>query len=336
MVGHIQTRFEIYGSESTSKLNLGIVYLGFLSAENMSIRDWINDELAKVMIASREGWGITKRGRVSCNVIKWTFDYDNCKFDPTGLRAYCVHPLLRDPSTIPILMTAHNSWLESVNRLKKYLVDNYETPGHQIIIQEIRFPPRIKSDSVEFHPKDGYRCPQCSNHTQPVTWPTFNCPEIPYIYDATHFAKGFRLSKKGSSEELIYDDIRFHQHGCTRGYWTERIDNHFTPGVGGQQGNIEDFIEVIEKTIEERGKNSRILIFERDSKLLLDAWTSEADFEVNWNDFLRYLRFSVVKFEHKIIDGVHILDISSEYIPHGPPEAHFCCYMFTPVEEKVP
>ena len=334
MVGHIQTRFEIYGSESTSKLNLGIVYLGFFSAENMSTIDWINDELAKVMIASREGWGITRHGRVSCNVIKWTFDYDNCKFDPTGLRTYCVHPLLRDASTIPILKRAHPSRLELVNRLKKYLVDKYETPGNPIIIQEIRFPPRIKSDSVEFHPKDGYRHPHYPNHT--VTWPNGNFSEIPYIYDATHFAKGFRLSKKGSSEELIYDDIRFHQHGCTRGYRTTRIDEIFTPGVGGQQGNIEDFIEVIEKTIEERGKNSRILVFERDSKLLLDAWTSEADFEVNWNDFLRYLRFSVVEFEHKIIDGVVMPNIPSEYIPHGPPEAHFCCYMFTPVEEKVP
>ena len=58
----------------------------------MSSKGWINDELAKVMIASREGWAISRRefkpGRreslqgmkIKSCIIAWKTSYDNIEF----------------------------------------------------------------------------------------------------------------------------------------------------------------------------------------------------------------------------------------------------------------
>jgi hypothetical protein len=114
---------------------------------------------------------------------------------------------------------------------------------------------------VIFHPEDGYRDPAYENHSP--KWPNGSFREIPYIYDATHYVKNIILSnratKTGVVYEVIYDDIRFQQHGCREGHSLHTIDRHWTRGIGGQQGNIEEFTAMVVETVNERKRNSRIL-----------------------------------------------------------------------------
>lgn len=317
----------------------------------MSSKGWINDELAKVMIASREGWAVsslmsTQVRKIKSRIIKWEISYDNIQYKPEPTnRTYYVHPVLQYPS-IDLLNEEirndlqHLTYTEGIRKflagIRKFLADRYGTPGHPIVVQEIRFNPKTNINSVIFHPKDGYRDPAYGNHSP--KWPNGSFRDIPYIYDATHYVKNIILSNRATKAEVvyevIYDDIRFNQHGCREGHKLDAMDRHWTRGIGGQQGNIEEFTDMVEQTVSERKRNSRILIFERDDHLILDAWTSDGDFDDKWKDFVQYAR-DLVRPEspHMIVDGVLIKNARrSEYISYGPPMAHFCCYMFTPVE----
>ena len=311
----------------------------------MSSKGWINDELAKVMIASREGWAISRElqpvrrslqgmKKKSC-IIAWITSYDNIEFKvQTKHRNYFIHPMLEYTSE-HLLYGKIRKDLQHLpygEVIRKFLSDRYGTPGNPIVVQEIRFIPKTNIDSVIFHPKDGYRDPAYAKHIP--TWPNGSFRGIPYIYDATHYAKNIILSNPGTKQEVIYDDIRFKQHGCREGHIFYAMDQLWTKGIGGQQGNIEEFTDMVEATVSERKRNSRILIFERDDHLILDAWTSDVDFDDKWKDFVQYAR-DLVRPEspHKIVDGVLIKNARrSEYTSYGPPMAHFCCYMFTPVE----
>jgi hypothetical protein len=317
----------------------------------MSSKGWINDELAKVMIASREGWAISRRefkpGRKnsiqgmktkSC-IVDWKTSYDNIEFTVQNKhRNYFIHPMLEYHSE-HLLNDKIRHDLQHLTYgegIRKFLADRYGTPGHPIVVQEIRFIPKTNIDSVIFHPEDGYRDPAYGNHSP--KWPNGSFREIPYIYDATHYVKNIILSnratKTGVVYEVIYDDIRFQQHGCREGHSLHTIDRHWTRGIGGQQGNIEEFTAMVEETVNERKRNSRILIFERDDHLILDAWTSDVDFDDKWKAFVQYAR-ELVRPEspHMIVDGVLSKNgRRSEYTSYGPPMAHFCCYMLTPVE----
>ncbi len=316
----------------------GLLFLG------MSSKGWINAELAKVMIASREGWAISplepKQGiKIKSCIISWKTSYDNIEFKTQKKpRNYFIHPMLKYQSYYLMNNEIRNDLqhLTYGEGIRKFLADRYATPGHPIVVQEIRFPPRANTDSVIFHPKDGYRDPAYRNHSS--KWPNGAFRGIPYIYDATHYAKNIILSNRAASNkviyEVIYDDIRFHQHGCREGHSFDAMDRLWTRGIGGQQGNIEEFTDMVEETVSERKRNSRILIFERDDHLILDAWTSDVDFDDKWEAFVQYAR-DLVRPEspHMIVDGVLIKNARrSEYISYGPPMAHFCCYMFTPVE----
>ena len=317
----------------------------------MSSKGWINDELAKVMIASREGWAISRRefkpGRreslqgmkIKSCIIAWKTSYDNIEFKvQTKHRNYFIHPMLEYTSE-HLLNDKIRQDLQHLpygEGIRKFLADRYGTPGHPIVVQEIRFNPKTNINSVIFHPKDGYRDPAYGNHSP--KWPNGSFRAIPYIYDATHYVKNIILSNRATSTEVvyevIYDDIRFHQHGCREGHSLDAMDRLWTKGIGGQQGNIEEFTDTVEETVSERKRNSRILIFERDDHLILDAWTSDVDFDDKWKDFVQYAR-DLVRPEspHMIVDGVLIKNARrSEYTSYGPPMAHFCCYMFTPVE----
>ena len=200
----------------------------------MSSKGWINDELAKVMIASREGWAISRRefkpGRKnsiqgmktkSC-IVDWKTSYDNIEFTVQNKhRNYFIHPMLEYHSE-HLLNDKIRHDLQHLTYgegIRKFLADRYGTPGHPIVVNE-------------------------------------------------------------------------------------------------------------------RKRNSRILIFERDDHLILDAWTSDVDFDDKWKAFVQYAR-ELVRPEspHMIVDGVLSKNgRRSEYTSYGPPMAHFCCYMFTPVE----
>ena len=310
----------------------------------MSSKGWINDELAKVMIASREGWAIfrsmsKRHHKVKSRIIKWEISYDNIQYIPRPTnRTYYVHPVLQYPS-IGLLdeeIGNDKQHLTNGEGIREFLDDRYATPGHPIVVQEIRFNPKANTKPVISHPEDGYRDPAYGNHSP--KWPNGSFREIPYIYDATHYVKNIILSNRATKTEVvyevIYDDIRFHQHGCREGHSLDSIDRHWTRGIGGQQGNIEEFTDMVEETVSERKRNSRILIFERDDHLILDAWTSDVDFDDKWKDFVQYARDLVLpESPHMIVDGVLVKNARrSEYTSYGPPMAHFCCYMFTPVE----
>jgi hypothetical protein len=320
----------------------------------MTPRGWIDDKLAKLFISSRESWGLTLNRHSKfvfrdAEILDWEFTYNRCRHIPSkGEENYFIHPgiLHLRPKhkyspyrTLEVGLSLFfrlelNSTHSKAN-LESLLKNKLGPTSNPIIVEEIAFPIRIDDKNSIIHPTSPLH--YIPRFYDGRTWPNFNNPEIPFIYDATHYVKGIMLSRKKTGTEVVYDDIRYHQHGCRRGaFFPERIDEHFNEGIGGQQGKIQDFIDTINETIDERKFNSRILVFEKDSKLRFDAWTSDSNFRSKWNDFLKYLRFSVVEFEHALFDGVLGGESRSEYIPYGPLEAHFCCYMFTPVEQANP
>lgn len=307
----------------------------------MTPKDWIDDKLAKLFISSRGYWGVTLSPRSKfvfrkAEIIDWKIDYKRCRgILSKGEENYFIHPgilhLRRKHKYSPYRTLELNSTHSKAN-LESLLKNKLGPTSNPIIVEEVAFPLRIDDPNSIIHPTSPLH--YIPNFYQGRTWPNMNNPEIPFIYDATHYVKGIILSRKKTGTEVIYDDIRYHQHGCRRGaFFPERIDEHWDEGIGGQQGKIQDFINTINETIDERNLNSRILVFEKDSELRFDAWTSDSNFQSKWDDFLNYLRFSVVEFEHTLVDGVLRGESRNEYIPYGPPEAHFCCYMFTPVEQ---
>lgn len=307
-------------------------------------------ELAPVFMASRGGWSVAKIGRPSgvsykfefeASFLEWRFNYDGCKYSKVNSNPnFYLHPGLqrilqmqrkRYPSN-----RSRTIRLDDHPTLEEYLEHELGAVANSHAVQEIELSNAITNfdNAIHYPITHIYKDPF---HNQPRTWPNCNHAGIPYIYDATHYVKGVTLSRSDSENEVIYDDIRYRQHGCIEGrFYPDRIDEHWDEGVGGQQGKIEHFIEKIEETIIERGENSRVLVFENDLELKFDAWSSDPDFQEKWKDLIEYLRFVVVDFEHHIPD-MEGADISGliPIVSFGPPEASFCCYMFTPAKEKV-
>jgi hypothetical protein len=306
----------------------------------MDSRQWVEKQLSTIMLATRQNWAVStsnhERPKIrrhdygrSFKIINWYFGEEGCglyiQFQPFP-SVVLAHPVLSQ--------IRHFSWLPINERYPKesqkaglelWLNENINNSSTPIELQEID----TASWELERSSEDSYppevKHNRPSQHNKGIIWPKLSGGQIPWEHDALHYVSGIKICHNKLGLEVWYDDIRFHQYGCIEGKYTEAIDRHYPDGVGGQRGSIESFINKIDEIITLRGKNSRILIWQKDYNLLFSAWTSDTSFTQDWERFRQWAR-NLDSQPSILIDGV-----MPEQAEYPPPEIKLNCYVFTPI-----